>query len=122
MSRKIVVIESDQWLGDQYQQILEHHGFTVERASHAYSAIDVIDTTIPEVIVLNLALSGTSGIALLHELQTYVDTTAIPIIVCSNLPDLTLETLQPYGVRSLLDSRSMVPGDLIAAVRSAVTA
>lgn len=121
MSQKVVIIESDQWLGDHYQQTLERQGFAVERASHAHSAIDVIDTIIPDAIVLNLTLSGTSGIALLHELQTYVDTTVIPVVVCSNLPDLAGETLRPYGVHRVLDSRSMVPGDLVAAVRSALT-
>jgi DNA-binding response OmpR family regulator len=122
MSRKVVVIESDQWLGDHYQQVLERHGFLVERASHAYSAIDVIDTTIPDVIVLNVTLSGASGIALLHELQTYVDTMVIPVVVCSNVANLELDMLRPYGVRRLLDSRSMVPDDLVAAVRSVVAA
>jgi len=120
MSQKIVVIESDQWLGDHYQQVLERHGFLVERASHAYSAIDVIDTTIPAAIVLNIALSGASGIALLHELQTYIDTTAIPVIVCSNLSELDGETLRPYGVHRVLDSRVMRPDDLITAIRSAL--
>ena len=118
MSRTLLVIESDPWLGDHYQRLFERHDLTVIRASNAYSAMDMIDDEMPDIIVTNLNLSGSSSVALLHELQTYDDTAHIPIIVCSNIPHLTIEELRPYGVRQLVDSMTMQPSDLLAAVRS----
>jgi len=119
MSQAVLIVESEPWLGDHYQRTLEKGGdFTTLRATNAYAAMDMIDETPPVAIVLSLLLSGTSGLGLLHELQTYVDTAEIPVIVCSSLPDVRLNELEPYGVKRLLNSTLMRPDDLPTAVRS----
>lgn len=113
----VLIIESEPWLGDHYQQTMERHGFGVTRATDGHSAIDMIDDNPPSAIVMSVLLHGPSAFALLHELQSYIDTAAIPVIVCSSLSGLTLEELRPYGVQRYLDSTSMQPGDIVAAVR-----
>lgn len=120
MSDMVLIVESEQWLGDHYERVLRKEGFAVSRASNAYAAIDIIDDQPPVAIVMSLLLTGTNGLGLLHELQTYVDTGDIPVIVCSGTPDLHLEDLEPYGVKRLLDSASMRPEDVAAAVRSVI--
>ncbi|USN96337.1 MAG: response regulator [Candidatus Nomurabacteria bacterium] len=117
-NKTVLIVESEPWLGDHYERVLTKNGFTVSRASNGYAAIDMIDEKLPEAIVMSLLLSGTSGLGLLHELQTYVDTAKIPVIVCGGQLDLKLEDLEPYGVKRLLDSASMRPDDVVAAVRS----
>jgi len=116
----VMVIESEPWLGDHYQRHIERAGFSVVRASNAYTAIDLVDTQLPAAIVLNLFLSGPSAIGLLHELQSYTDTTNIPVIVCGNVSDISMDDLRPYGVTHMIDSRTMQPDDLPAALRSAL--
>lgn len=118
MSQNILIVESEPWLGDHYQRIFEKHGFSVDRASHAYAAIDIIDEKPPVAIVMSLMLNGPGALALLHELQSYVDTGSIPVVVCTSLSQVTLEELQPYGVQRLIDSASMQPNDVVGAVRS----
>lgn len=118
MSGKVLVIESDLWLGGHYQSTLERDGFHVERVSNAYSAMDAIDSRLPDTVIMNFNLSGASSIALLHELQTYVDTGNVPVIICGNTAELSLDELEPYGVKRLVNSLTMRPSDLVAAVRS----
>lgn len=118
MSKSIFVLESDQWLGDHYQRTLEGSGYNVLRSDDPYEAMDMIDDHSPSAIVMSLLFNGAGGIGLLHELQSYVDTAKIPVIVCSGLPTLKLEELEPYGVKRLIDSTTMQPRDLTAAVRS----
>jgi len=118
MSQIVLIIESEPWLGDQYQQGLEREGFEVTRASNAYTAIDMIDQQTPVAIIMSLLLNGPGALGLLHELQSYVDTADIPVIVCSSLPNLHLDELQPYGVQRLINTTTMQPGDVAAAVRS----
>jgi len=118
MSRSILVIESEPWLAEHYQRTLERRGFAVKCASNAYSAIDSIDSDLPDAVVMNVDISGASSIALLHELQAYTDTGMLPVIVCGRASDVTLDELQPYGVKRLVDSTTMRPDDLVAAVRS----
>lgn len=117
MSKKVLIIESEQWLGDSYQRSLEAEGFSVARADNAYSAMDDINESLPSVIVTRLLLSGPNGITLMHELQSYDDTANIPVIVCERELDVTLEELEPYGVKRLLNISSMKPNDLAAAIR-----
>lgn len=118
MSQNVLVIESEPWLGDRYQSALEKGGFAVTRALNAYTAMDLIDDNPPVAIVMSLLLDGPGAIGLLHELQSYVDTADIPVIVCSSSPNLDVDELQPYGVRRLLNSSVMQPADLTATVRS----
>ena len=118
MKKPILIIEGEPWLGDQYQRVLEAAGFSIVRTSNAYSAIDLIDDTIPRVIVLSLLLSGTNGVGLLHELQSYVDTAKIPIVVCGDLIGINSSDLEPYGVKRVIDTTSMEPTDLVTAVKA----
>jgi len=118
MAANVLIIESEPWLGDHYQQTMERHGYTVMRATDGHSAIDMIDDNPPQAIIMSVLLHGPSAFALLHELQSYIDTAGIPVIMCSSLSGLVLDDLRPYGVQRLLDSSSMQPQDLVAAVRS----
>lgn len=121
MSETVLIIESEPWLGDHYEQSLQKSGYAVARAMNPYTAIDMIDEHQPAAIVMSLLLSGAGGLGLLHELQTYVDTAAIPVVVCSSLPNIKLEDLKPYGVMRLLNSTTMQPNDVALAVRSVLT-
>lgn len=118
MSGQILIIESEPWLGDHYQQTLERHGYAVVRASDGHTAIDMIDDNPPSAIVMSVLMHGPSAFALLHELQSYTDTAKIPVVMSSSLSDLALEDLKPYGVHRLIDSTSMQPSDVVGAVRS----
>lgn len=117
----VLVIESEPWLGEQYERTLVKNGFNVMLTSNAYSAIEIIDDVQPAAIVMGLLLSGASGLSLLHELQSYIDTADIPIIVCSSSPTaVSLDELRPYGIVQVLDMGAMRPEDLPAAIRSAL--
>jgi DNA-binding response OmpR family regulator len=118
MSQKVFLLENDKWLGDQYQQTLETAGFKVTRTTDAYDAMDMIDDDLPDVIVMSLLLSGAGAVGLLHELQSYVDTAKLPVIICTTQSSVSLEDLEPYGVKRLLNSSTMKHDDLAAAVRS----
>ncbi len=116
---KVLIIESEPWLGEQFERVLRKNGFSTTLTSNAYSAIDIIDEMHPDVIVMGLLLSGVSGLSLLHELQSYADTASTPIIVCSGTSHgIAADELRPYGVKRVLDAGTMQPNDLPAAVRS----
>ncbi len=116
---KVLVIESEPWLGEHFERSLQKHGFSVVVTSNAYSAMDIIDETQPDVIVMGLLLSGAGGLSLLHELQSYTDTADVPVIVCSGATHtVRLEDLRAYGVQRVLDTGTMRPDDLPATIKS----
>lgn len=116
---KVLLVEDDVWLAELEASVLEKAGYEVMAVGHATSAIEAVDQFKPEVIILDVLLTGSTGFALLHELQSYSDTKVIPVILCTNAADrLTLDSLKQYGVRRIIDKSVMVPDDLITAVRS----
>ncbi|MEP6710722.1 MAG: response regulator [Candidatus Saccharibacteria bacterium] len=119
---KIVVVEDDALLAKHMMRTLQKEGYEVHHAAHAIDAIETIDEVIPDVIFLDILLIGSTGLVLLHELQSHADLATIPVIVCTNLADQTsLKALSPYGVRRVLDKATMTPDDIPAAVRSVLS-
>ncbi|MEI7918092.1 MAG: response regulator [Candidatus Saccharibacteria bacterium] len=115
----VLIVEDDKWLAEQHQRVLTKAGFKATIALHAIAAIHAIDEVHPKVIILDVLLTGNTAFALMHELQSYGDTGGIPIILCTNLAsELTIENVTPYGVKRIINKATMVPADLVAAVRS----
>lgn len=120
--KSILIVEDDKWLAQQYVRLLNKAGYSANFALNAYDAIAMVDDNIPDLIVLDVLLTGTTAFAFLNELQSYSDTGSIPIILCTTLAsDLSLENLMPYGVKQILDKTIMVPEDLITALRRALS-
>lgn len=115
----VLLVEDDTLLAREQSRQLETAGFSVQHVAHAGAALVAIDEQLPQVIIVDMLLPVTSGLSLLHELQSYEDTATIPIVVCTSLADtLSLEELAPYGVRRLLDKTTMQPEDIVTAVRA----
>lgn len=116
---KVLLVEDDVLLAQQFIRTLTAAGDTVRHAKHGGEAMMMIDEDMPDVMILDLLLPMTSGIALLHELQSYSDTMALPVVLCTSMADsIELRELQPYGVRRLLDKTTMQPRDLVTAVKA----
>jgi len=115
---KVLLVEDDPWLAELEAGILKNAGYEVTLSPHAPSAIVAIDTVKPDVIILDVLLTGSTAFALLHELQSYGDTHTVPIILCTNMAEnLKLEDLTLYGVRRIVDKTTMQLDDLPAAIR-----
>lgn len=114
----ILIVEDDDWLAEQYERLIIDSGFNAIIAPNALSAIHMIDEINPDIIVLDVLLTGSTAFALLHELQSYGDTGNIPIILCTNLAnDLSINDLEVYGVKTILDKTTMQPNDLVSAIK-----
>ena len=119
MTKKILIVEDDVLLARQLSSQLSRAGYQVRQALHAGEAMVAIDDDLPDVVVLDMLLPVNSGMALLHELQSYGDTASLPVIVCTSLADsVNLEDLKVYGVKRLIDKTTMHPKDLIGAIRA----
>jgi DNA-binding response OmpR family regulator len=121
MMQRVVVVEDDVWLAEHYLRVLRREGYETYHAAHALQAIDVIDDVRPHAILLDVLLTGTTALALLHELRSHADLADIPIILATNLADqIDMQDVQGYGVKRMLDKASMQPDDIPAAVRAVV--
>lgn len=116
---KILLVEDDAWLAEMEARVLEKGGHSVTIALNALAAIDQIDESVPDVIILDVLLAGSTAFALLNELQSHGDTHRIPIILCTNLAEqFDTHKLAEYGVKRIVDKSTMHPNDLIVAVKA----
>jgi DNA-binding response OmpR family regulator len=118
----ILIVEDEVWLAQQHARVLKKAGYEPSISPHTLSAIQAIDDVHPKAIILDVLLTGTTAFAFLNELQSYSDTSTIPIILCTNIADsIQLEDVTQYGVRRILDKTTMEPSDLVTAVRSVLS-
>lgn len=114
----VLIVEDDEWLAEQHARTLQAANYKVNFAAHALAAIDAVDDARPDVIVLDVLLTGPNAFVLLHELQSHTDLCSIPVILCTNSAEsITSEDSRSYGIRQILDKSTMVPEDLVAAIK-----
>jgi len=121
MTERVVVVEDDTWLAEHYLRVLRRAGYETYHAAHALGAIDAIDDVKPQAVLLDVLLTGTTALALLHELRSHADLADIPVVLATNLADqISLEDVESYGVKRILDKATMHPDDIVAAVRTVI--
>lgn len=116
----ILLIEDDQWLAEMYSVVLEQQsGLVVQHASSATSGLDILDSQLMDLVILDLFLPEHNGIELLHELSSFDEASRPPIIILSAVfeHELSLgKRWQQYGVVEYLYKPHTKPDDLVAAV------
>lgn len=83
---KILLLEPDRLLANDYIKALELANHSVIWQSDAQSAIHSIDKQIPDVILLELQIRNHNGIEFLHEIRSYTEWQEIPVILLSMVP------------------------------------
>lgn len=116
---KVLLVEDDAWLAELESSVLQKAGYEVHTVTNGQMAIDYIDESRPDIIVLDVLLSGMTAFALLNELQSHEDTYSIPVVICTNLAEeFRNSRLIEYGVRRVIDKSVMHPQDIVVAVKA----
>ena len=121
--KKVLIIEDDKWLAQNYQLLLEKNGWQVELTSLASQAIDLIDDLKPDVLLLDFILPEKNAPTLLNELQSHTDTATLPVVLCTSLPREGIDTsaLKQYGVQSLIDKTIVTPSEMLKVLNTFIT-
>jgi len=103
----VLIIEPNRALGAIYKEILRSKGHMVLLAQHAQDAVEAADQARPDVVILELQLTGHDGIEFLQEFRSYPEWQGIPVIVISDLSPVTLAEIEPilrrdFDVRACL--------------------
>lgn len=85
MAKKILVAEDDKFLSNAYRVKLTKAGFDVKLAGDGQEALDVLQTFIPDIMLLDLVMPVKDGFATLEAIKADEKLKAIPVIVASNL-------------------------------------
>ncbi|MBQ8157350.1 response regulator [Candidatus Saccharibacteria bacterium] len=113
----IAIIEDDRGWEDYYRQLLADYDL---RCFHdGLAAVRWMDETLPDVIILDILLTGPTGFAVLNELQSYPELARVPVIVVSSV-QLSPQELVKYGVVAVYDKSEMMPAELQKSVQAAL--
>lgn len=119
--KKIVIIEDDLIVANIYRNKFAVDGFAVELAKDGDSALNIIHSFRPDVILLDLMLPGVSGIDLLKTIRARPSLESLPIIVFSStyLTNV-IQDAWKAGATKCLSKASCSPKEIIEAVRSSL--
>ena len=100
----VLLVESDPVIANSLIGFMNNQSMTVGVASSAQDAIAQCDATLPDVIVLDTALTGHSGIEFLHEFRSYHEWSHVPVVVWSmqQVTHTQQQALQRLGVSVVL--------------------
>jgi CheY-like chemotaxis protein len=83
MTRQIVLIEDDHATRDVYHEILSRMSFDVIDIADGQTALDVLSSSAPNVIILDLLLPKISGIDVLDFIYSTPHLSSSPVIIFS---------------------------------------
>jgi type II secretory ATPase GspE/PulE/Tfp pilus assembly ATPase PilB-like protein/ActR/RegA family two-component response regulator len=81
LKRKVLLVDDEDSLRRVMKDLLEREGYVVSEARDGVQALDEVDRTGPDVIVLDLNLPGLDGYGVLSHLRSRPATADIPVIV-----------------------------------------
>ncbi|MBO4855672.1 response regulator [Candidatus Saccharibacteria bacterium] len=113
----IFVIEDDRGWEKYYRRILKD--YKMEFFHDGVEAIAAMDEEIPELVILDILLTGPTGFAVLNEMRSYPELAEVPVIIVTSVSIKDAPSEQ-YGVTEVLDKGKMTPQELIGAVQGAL--
>ncbi len=83
----ILVIDDDQDIGKMLKMLLNFKGFNVTLAESKTKAIEVLNSSVVDIMIMDMLLSGENGINVCVEFKSNADINHIPILMMSAHPD-----------------------------------
>ncbi|MCA1832155.1 MAG: response regulator [Actinomycetota bacterium] len=82
---RILVVEDDPDQQLLYTEFLGREGFDIETAATADQALASMNESVPAALILDMAMSGSSGLSVLNSVRENPKTSAVPIIVVTGV-------------------------------------
>ena len=95
MKHTILIVDDESSIRDMLRMALENNGFIVEEANNAKIAQDTIQQSMPDLLLLDWMMPGTSGVELVRRLRKDEKTRLLPIIM------LTAKDSDDHSVQAL---------------------
>lgn len=109
--KKILIIDDDQGILGAITAILESDGYQVSTAENSSGLKKLTKKNLPDIILLDLYVSGENGITILKSIKTNNLTKKIPVIMLSAYPNVEDEVKKagaddfiskPFDIEDLL--------------------
>lgn len=120
--KKILIVEDDKFLAIIYRVKLTKEGFETKIAQDGEEASKILESYVPDLILLDLVMPRKDGFTLLQEIKNNKKWHLIPIIVASNLGQKEdTEKAIKMGVDDYIIKTDLSMDDLIIKINSILT-
>ncbi len=85
MSKKILIVEDEEFLAEMYQMKFESEGYDITIASDGPECLEKVETEKFDLILLDLVMPGMDGFQVLEKLRENAETMKTKVYILSNL-------------------------------------
>lgn len=119
-TKKILVVEDDQFLREFYKELLSSEGYAVDEAADGEVALSKLQNNDYNLVLLDLMLPKKDGVQVLRDLKaTSSKSTNIIIVVLTNLgQDLVIKECFDLGANGYLIKSALNPDQVLTEVKS----
>jgi DNA-binding response OmpR family regulator len=113
MSKKILIVDDNEFVVEIMTYILNSHGYEVIALYDGDEVIDHIKKDHPDLVILDMMLPGADGRLICKEIKSNTETKNLPVIMCTGSESSKISMNQagspddvlskPFNVDSLVD-------------------
>jgi len=119
--RKILLTEDELFLSSLLQMKLEQEGFQVQRAKDGEEAMQILETFIPDLLLLDLILPKKNGFEVLESMRQDPRFSKVPVIIISMLgQDTDIARGKSLGVIDYIVKARLSVDELVNKVKDKV--
>lgn len=116
-NKKILWVEDDKLLSMILSRKFELTGYTLLKANNHEEAFKILESTVPDIIVLDIMLPGKNGLEILQTIKMNDGYKNIPVIMLSNLNKQSdLEKARVLGANKFMVKAAVSLDEIISAV------
>ncbi|OGI68673.1 hypothetical protein A3A05_03235 [Candidatus Nomurabacteria bacterium RIFCSPLOWO2_01_FULL_41_12] len=116
--KKIMWVEDDQFLNDIIARKLSVTKCIFFHANEGQEALKIIDKEMPDIIMLDIILSGMDGFEILRTIKNNKKTKQIPVILLSNLGQASdIEKGNSLGAARFLVKATVTPNEIVDQIK-----
>jgi DNA-binding response OmpR family regulator len=116
-SKKILIVEDDEFLRSLTAKRLEKEGYKVAVAIDGESAVGIATTEKPDLVLLDLLLPGINGFEVLTKLRAEEAFKTVPVVVFSNLGQREdIEKAKSLGATDFLIKANFTLDDVVVKI------
>ena len=78
---RVLIVDDDPGSRERLRAMLERHGWPVVEAEHGRQALQIVDASLPQLILLDLTMPVMDGFTFLHELRRRPECHDVPVVV-----------------------------------------
>jgi DNA-binding response OmpR family regulator len=116
--KKILWVEDDQFLNDIITRKLSTAECVFFHASEGEEALRIVNDEIPDIIMLDILLSGMDGFEILRQVKNNPKTKHIPVILLSNLgQESDIKKGKSLGAELFLIKATVTPNEIVDKIK-----